>query len=486
MAVQLQHEMIRDFSGGMISEVSDLLTPNNVMRLIQNMDDDVLGVLRVRPGVTAIGDTLQANKAVLGLYYFKDSAGGANSQLIASSNNSADSFTVTKYLNGSNIWATVTGTFTANAVQRFETFSDYVFTVNSKFDAPKSWDGTGGGSWGSVHLTSAPSGQFIKGYKSRLYIACTAANPTRVLFSSIIDISGNITWTVSTDYLDIPGEDITGLENNGTLLLIFKSHSMYRWNGSSTDADRVIDVGCSSNESIATRNGLTFFFNPNGIYQTDGGRPVRISKPVQRWIDAVSPSYYTKVSATVDANNYYCSIGDVTVDGVAYTNVVLVRSLSNSSWRVRTYAKEIRYFAPYVTSTGAEAIMCGTDVGDVQQFNYGLTDAGTAIPYRILTKRLDFIGSFIYDKAFSEIHAFGRGITGAQTVVHTEEDTRPKSIATILKSWWMKANALKFIGRWFVFELSGLSSDQTNGSEFWGWEIGNASPSEGSSKGSFT
>lgn len=467
----------------MLSEVSDLLTPSNAMRLIQNLDDDVLGILRVRPGVTAIGDVLQANKPVLGLYYFKDSAGGANSQLIASSNNGADGATVTKYLNGSNVWATIAGTFTANAVQRFETFSGYVFTVDSKFDAPKSWNGVAG-SWDTTHLLSAPAGQFIKAYKSRLHIACTAANPTRILFSSIIDISGNITWTVATDYLDIPGEDITGLENNGTLLLIFKYHSMYRWNGSSTDADRVIDVGCSSNESIATRNGLTFFFNPNGIYQTDGGRPVRISKPVQRWIDAIDPAYYTKVSGTVDANNYYCSIGDVTVDGVAYTNVMLVRSLSNSSWRVRTYAKEIRRMAPYVTSTGLEALMVGTDVGDVQRFNSGLTDAGTAIPYRILTKRLDFVGSFIHEKAFSEIHAFGKGIN-AQTIVHTEEDTRPQSIGTILKSWWMKANGYKFFGRWFVFELSGLSSDQTGGSEFWGWEIGNSSSAEGSSKGSF-
>jgi hypothetical protein len=485
MPIPLSHELIRDFSTGMITEVADSLTPPNAMRLIQNLDDEVLGMLRVRKGVTAIGNQITDGKPCLGLYNFRDSGTGSNNQQIAAFNDSGDSLMVTSYLSGAS-WATITGSFTADAIARFETFTDYVFTVNSKFDAPKSWNG-GTPTWGTTQLSGAPSGQFIKKFKSRLYIAHTATNPDRVFFSSIISSTGNISWTTSTDYLDVnpsDGMNITGIENNGTLLLIFKDRAMYRWNGSSTDADLVMDIGCSSNESIATRNGLTFFFNPKGIYQTDGGRPVRISGPIQRWIDAISPTYYSKVAGVVDGERYYCSVGDLTVEGVSYSNVVLVRNLANNTWSVRTYAEEMRRFAPYILSTGAEGIMCGNDDGDVQAFNSGLTDDGVKIPYRVLTKRMDFLGSFAHEKSFSEIHAFGKGLTGAQTIVHTEEDRNPKSFGTILKSWWMKITGLKNVGRWFVFELSGLSEDQTNGSEFWGWEIGNANiPGKGHSKG---
>jgi len=487
MPIPLSHELIRDFSSGQINEVSDLRTPFNAMRLIQNMDDDVIGALRVRKGVTAIGNQVTDGKACLGLYNFRDSGTGSNNRQICAFNDSGDSAMLTYYLSGAS-WAQITGTFTVDAVARFETFTDYVFTVNSKFDAPKSWNGGSPTTWGTDQLSGAPSGQFIKKFKSKMYIAHTAANPDRVFFSSVISSSGNISWT-STDYLDVnpsDGMNITGIENNGTLLLIFKDRAMYRWNGSSTDADLVMDIGCSSNESIATRNGLTFFFNPMGIYQTDGGRPVRISQAITRWIEAIDPSYYSKVSGVVDADKYYCSIGDVTVDGVAYSNVVLVRNLSNSTWQVRTYAEEMRRFAPYILSTGAEGIMCGNDDGDVQAFNSGLTDDGVKIPYRVMTKRMDFLGSFAHEKSFSEIHAFGKGLTGANTIVHTEEDTKPRSIATILKSWWMKITGEKFVGRWFVFELSGLCEDQTTGSEFWGWEIGNSNiPGKGHSKGTF-
>uniref|UniRef100_A0A6M3Y3H8 Uncharacterized protein n=1 Tax=viral metagenome TaxID=1070528 RepID=A0A6M3Y3H8_9ZZZZ len=478
MAIPIGHQQIRDFSSGMMTETADSITPNNVMRLILNMDTSVIGQLQVRKGTTAIGDQLEDGKSILGLYQFKDSGAGAYSQQIAAVDNSGSTQSVTEY-NNSGTWTGITdgGTFTAGAKYRFETFLDLVFMVNSAFDGPKSWNGNPASGWGTGQLTSAPAGEFIKVYKDRIYIAATSANPDRLYYSTVPDSNGDITWDTGATglWIDInpeDGENITGLEENSTTLLIFKDQSMYRWNGSSTEADKIIDVGCSSSDSIATRHGKTFFFNPKGIYVTQGGYPQRISKPIQRWIDAIAVAYYNDVAGVCDEDHYYCSIGDVTVDGEAYTNVVLVYEISTQNWTVRSYAEQITVFANFIKSDGTEAVMVGNDDGDVQEFNSGDNDAGSAIVYRVKTIRLSFVNSFAYEKMFSEIHAFGRGLIGAQTIVHVEEDKSPRSIGELFTQWWMYVEGLKYRGRWFVFELTGTAVD-TDTAEFWGWEITN-------------
>ena len=475
MPTRVGHQFIRDFMGGMVTDASDFRTPDNAMRLIQNMDTDILGSLRVRSGTTAIGNQVQDNKNCLGLYNFRDSGSGSNNQQIACFNNSGDSNAIA-YYNNVGTWVAITGGsgFTASAKFRFATFTDYVFFVTSGFDTPLSWDGAAASSLGSTQLSSAPSGQFITVFKSRLYIASTSTNRDRVFFSSIISSAGNITWDTTNDWLDVnpsDGQNITALANNGTLLLIFKDRAMYRWNGSATDPDLVIDVGCSSQESVATRNGQTFFFNPFGIYVTTGGFPKKISKEIQKWIDAIAGSYYSNVAGACDDDHYYCSIGDVTVDGEAFNNVVLVYELSTDTWTVRVYPEQVRLFANYIESDNTANIMVGNDDGDVQRFNNGSTDDGVVIPYRVKTKRLDFTGgSFAFEKEVTDVWVFGSTLPNAATRVYTDEDSRPQTLVETLKKWWSYANGLKYRGRWFVFELSGQSRDGQG--EFFGWEIG--------------
>mgnify|MGYP001579045130 CR=1 FL=1 len=473
MGVKIGHQFIRDFLGGMVTEASDFRTPDNAMRLIQNMDTDVVGALRVRKGNTAIGNQVQDNKNCLGLYNFRDSGTGSNNRQITAFNNSGDT-NATLYYNASGTWTVITGatSFTASAKFRFATFTDLVFIVNSKFDEPKTWDGDSAATLGTTQLSSAPAGQFISVFKSRVYIASTSTRPDRVFFSSIISSTGNITWT-STDYLDVnpsDGQNITGLANNGTLLLIFKDRAMYRWNGGATDPDLVVDVGCSSQESIANRNGKTYFFNPYGIYVTTGGFPQLISKEIQRWVDAIAGTYYSSVAGACDDDHYYCSIGDVTVDGVLFSNVVLTYEISSETWTVRTYPEQVRLFANYIESDNTANIMIGNDDGDVQRLNYGSTDDGVVIPYRIRTKRLDFTGgSFAFEKMFSEVWIFGSQLVGATVSVFTDEDSRPNNIMETLKKWWGYANGLKYQGRWFVFEVFGQSRDGQG--ELFGLEI---------------
>lgn len=442
----------------MVSETADSLTPPNVSRLIQNFDTDILGSLRVRKGVTAIGNQVQDGKNCLGLFNFRDSGSGTYNQQIAVTNNSGDTQSVTKY-NASGTWTAITSgsSFTASKKFRFATFLDYVFMVNSAFEV-KSWDGNPSNGWGTTNLTSAPAGQFITVFNSRLYIASTSANPDRLYFSSIQ--AGTITWDTTNDWLDLnpsDGMNITGLANTGTLILIFKERAMYRWNGHATDANLIVDIGTTSQESIASRNGRVFFFNPYGVCMTDGGYPVRISKPIHRWIEAISPSYYTSVASVCDEDNLYVSIGDVTVDSVAYSNTVLVYTFSTQTWRIRTYAEQFRAFANYIDSSGNYKIMGGNDDGDVQDFDLGDTDDGTPIFYRVRTKRMDF-GSSAYIKKFSDLFMFGRQLPNAQTFIQSDEGPL-KPVKWGLVGWFRRIFGLKNSGRQFTFEVVGTSVD---------------------------
>jgi len=54
----------------------------------------------------------------------------------------------------------------------------------------------------------------------------------------------------------------TGLGKVGGLLLIFFERAMYSWNGSSTEADEIVGIGCSSQESIANDGNSGLLFSP--------------------------------------------------------------------------------------------------------------------------------------------------------------------------------------------------------------------------------
>ncbi len=466
-------QSLRDFTGGQNTEVVDSLLPANSMRLIQNMDTDFIGALRVRKGTTAIGDQLQDNKNILGLFNFRDSGSGSNNQQIAGVNNSGDTQAVLKY-NNAGTWTNISGgtSFTASAKFRFATFVDYVFIVNSARDAVKSWTGAGATALGTTNLTSAPVGEYITVFKDRLYIASTATYNDRLFFSSVPDATTlAITWAISTDYLDVNPDDgmnITGLANIGSLLLIFKDRALYRWNGSSTDADVIVNYGASSQEGICVHDGIAYFFNPGGIYGSNGGYPLKLSAPIQRWIDAIPGSYYTSVSMGADSKNVYASIGDVTVDSVAYTNVVLVYNLQSQTWTIRTYAEEIKRFANYIESDETENIMIGNDDGDVQRLNFGSTDTGTDIAYRVISKKLDF-GSMAIVKSFSDVFVFGEKLPGAKTSIRTEESELYSPTDNLLERWWKRLKGIKNRGRYFILELSGSSRDGQG--IFVGWEI---------------
>lgn len=385
-----------DFSGGMIDSgaVSDSLLPQNcVRRAVNCVFDEPIGSIRKRKGSTELGNQIASGQVVRGLYNFRDAGTGSNSQLISVVNGSV------YYLSGAT-WTSLNSGLSATAKARFVTFLDEVVLLNGT-DAPRRWDGNTAGSFttsgGNLDIANFPNTKFAVVFNSRIFAAGNSSNPSR-LYESSLPSGGAISWTSNNDEIDVNPDDgdgnITALATNGSVILIFKERSTYRWSGVGGDPNRVITVGTPSHESVvSTADGKIYFFGQTngsvGIYRTTGGYPELISKKIQKWIDGMSSASYENTAAWADYDHYNISIGDVTVDGVSYTNCVLRFTFSTQTWTVFSYPSEFRVFSPYISGTTLTTVG-GDNDGNVITLESGTTDKGSTA----VASEVEFVTSF--------------------------------------------------------------------------------------------
>ena len=390
---QLQAHSVREFSKGVYSNVNPFLAPQNSVRhAINFIFDDEYGAAKVRLGSTIIGSQLVAeNNSILGMHNFRD-RDGSNHALLAAVNVAGDATsTIFNVATGGSVH---TGN-TAGAVHRFETFLDSVVFVNGT-NTPLAWNGSGNFAASTALGTASmqSSSVDIINYKDRLWtltaggILYGSSIPAASAYNTISWTSGNKTVAIDPDSTSYTGAGI-GLARVSGLLLIFKERALYSFNGSATQADFLYNVGCSSVRSIATGGGSVFFFNPDGIWQTRGSEPVRISRPVQAYIDGMSSSNYASVAGHANGKYYWCSIGDVTIGLVTYTNVVLRYSISTQEWAVLSYANRPTAFSQYINGT-AVTVAYGDSTARAYTLDSGTTDNGTAIEFEIISHEKDF------------------------------------------------------------------------------------------------
>lgn len=383
-----------DYSSGMMDPVavSDSLMPRNAVRKSINAVFDIpRGSIVGRPGSTQLASV---GTACLGLHNFRDAGGGNNHRLLATDNGG-----VTYYLNGSNFSSTLSGD-TAGLQTRFVTFLDRVARINGT-DGAKSWDGDTGTAWlstgGPLDVNHWPSNtRFANVFNSKLYTAGSVTAPDTLYYSSIPS-AGAISWVSGAGSLQVNPNDgsngITGLITTGTVELIFKRNTLYRWDGSSTFANQVISVGCPRQEAMANHDsGFVYFFGLGkasvGAYRTSGGYPQKLSKNIERWFKAISPSYYDSVAAFCDDDHFYISVGTVTVDGSTYTNAWFVYTISMQVWHIESRATSFTVFTSYIDTTSALTTVGGNTAGSVETINSGTTDNGTPISADVELGRL--------------------------------------------------------------------------------------------------
>lgn len=374
-----------NLSGGINGKTSPLIIKDTECELVLNYSLDTIGSLTKRLGYAQYASQPVANKTCNGLYQFVDTSSTKDTQLY-SANVSGDA-TATIYYNNAGTWTNSKTGLTANKKIRFFTFLDYVFYLNGADVMGSSADPTAP-TWGTTNCPATITPNFGAVFQDRCYAANGGVSTaSRVWFSSLP--SGTITWTTASDYFDInpdDGDEITGLENNGNRLLIFKNRAMYRWTYGQTEPDRIIGVGTSSQESVKTNFdlGITFFANPRGIYAYTSGRPKLISRKIQKFVDAVSD--WTNVFGETDYDHYYLFVGNITVDGRTYSNTMLVYNISLDAWTIYTFNNQITWMARLMPTSPVEGIYFGATDGKTYQFLSGTSDATVGINGEIMTK----------------------------------------------------------------------------------------------------
>lgn len=396
----MANKLIPNLSGGINSKTSPLILKDTECEVILNYNLDTLGALTKRLGYIAYASRpVAANKTCYGLYQYTNSDTSNETTQVYVANNSGDTQTVI-YYNSSGTWTSSLATLTASLKTRFATFLNYVFAVNGT-DAMTSSINVNGGAWGTTNCVTGVYPKFISVFQDRIYCArgSAASHKSRVWFSSLPSTASTpvITWDTTNDYFDInpdDGDEITALENNGNRLLMFKNRALYRWTYGTTEPDRLLGMGTSSQECVKTNFdlGLTFFANDYGVYAYGGERPKLISRKIQKYIDAVSD--WTNVFGEVDNDHYYLFVGDLSVDidGTTRTlsNAMLVYHISLDAWTVYTLGTKVTWMARLIATSPIEGIYFGDNTGRTYQFLSGTSDltAGSAtdIHGEILTK----------------------------------------------------------------------------------------------------
>ena len=461
-----QTYIFNEMSAGVVNNIKfNLVPPNSVDRALNMVFDEIYGEAVVRKGTTILGAQLHpVDNAITGIHYFSDSAGGANSRLIAVANSGSNN--LIRYYDGAAWSNSDLTTDTAGLKTRFETFLDRIVRINGTDQVLTSANGINWSSGTVLDDANFPNGKFLRVYKDQMVVAVKSTKPDSLYVSSVPNAAGTaISWTSGNREIVInpeDGQNITGLGEVGGNLLVFKDRAMYRWNNRSTEADTIVEVGASSQESIVNcGTGLISFFNPKGVWLTSGEQPILISRRVQKWIDGMSASYYSNVASYGDGEHVFTSIGSSTVDGKAYSNVVLRYSTNTKEWTVFSYAHQFRVFALYIDS-GAEKIVGGDTTNRVLQIeSTSLTDNSTAIGFEVQSHQLDFGSRGIAKELSERIMAYGLNPTSALVQVKVYEQGREGDWITLGALNKPICNFLinqKIKGNYMIFRVAGVSS----------------------------
>lgn len=467
---KLPQAQLTDFSSGFICKgaVSEAKIPLTAVSEVINLHFDKIGAVTLRPGTTILGNQLSDN--ILGLYEFRDSGSGTNNRILCVNGSAV-------YYLSSSTW-TSKRTVTTGKKADFTTFLDFIWMVNGT-DATAIWDGSVGNSFvTSGNASNAPVGKYIENYRSRIWIAGNSTYPDRIYFSSLPSEVATpvVTWDTSAtgNWIDISpqdGDNITALKRTNNALLVFKRNHIYRvYSASEVDPDPKISVGTYSKDSVVEAKDGIYFHHPTGIFRYNEGTVSEISKPVQDFIDAVGVSQYDNVCGWEDGDHVYMALGDLTVNGVSYINIVIRYTISSQVWTVYSYPTQFLCGSKYNDGTTLYDLV-GDDDGNVLKVNYGKTDNGTNIMYTLTSRPYTFDGLFTTRKNISQMSVIQSGGEGARYYWCADDMgiNRFTPLNLKSKSDLAQASSVSVRGKKIWFRVAGSSNGEPF--DFCGFEI---------------
>lgn len=394
-------KIFRDFSLGTIRRVNNAIAPLGSFKLALNNDSDhETGSLVSRLGTTILGAQESAGFRCFGIGNYMRTSLDASVRLDESGGTRLAEDGGSRYLelvgkklfgvfetaSDNTIFDMLDGTSdltgdTSGKKTRFCAFLDSIVRVNG-FDAAKAYDNNNWITTGGVFdLANMPLFHVIIEWQDRVWGATPDSDK---LYYSSIAASSAISWTDATPitgagFIYLSQEDggggITALEKVPGYLIIFKQRAMKRWDGNTTFPEDLIAQGVHSQECVTRSRELCYFINQSGIWVTNGAYPVRISRAVQDFVDAISD--WNKVSCIGDDKHVFFSIGNITIGLDTYTNCVLKYNIEDKTFDVRSYYNGIAVMARYTDVTNTSSIIFGDDDGQILKLDDGYTDYAT-------------------------------------------------------------------------------------------------------------
>lgn len=452
------------YSKGIIREaaVDSSLSPVDSLELSLNLHGDTIGAMKLRKGMTLLGSNLGASP-VLGIGNYRNNAGTTYRALALMG-------TALYHFDGSS-WSSIRTSLVSGSKMRYTNFVDYTFMVNgsgSNGDDIKTYNGT---AIGTTNVASLPKGDVIENYRSRIWVG--DASTDKLYYSDVVTTSNTITG--GSSFIQISpqdGEKIRGLKKTSRALLVFKENHIYRvFNINSTDPDPTINRGTYSQDSIIESKTGIHYHHPSGFYDyVDGGVQREISRPIIDIIQAIPRSYYESVCGWADDDHLYWSIGDITLGGVTFSNVVCVRTLSTEAWTVYSTGSEIRSAGTYDDGTTIHNLV-GDSSGNVLKWGVGNTDNGTPIFYDLQTHWLYLSEVKTSRKSFTELATIHENAQGGNLSYQLDTDLPNKwrSIGELKKDLNQidNVNAKEFNRIRFRFSGNSVGSPFI----FRGWEL---------------
>lgn len=424
------------------AEVDSSLIPDGAVTEAINFHFDRKGAATSRMGIAALGSTVLTARPAVGLHNALQ-----GTALAVFSNGSSSTIYSFGTSSASGAWAVSLDGGTASVRVRFVDFGSYSIALNFNYNTYSSmrfWSG-GTRNWSYTGNPINPQNlwgytpQYGEVFKSRVYTfgdTSTASNPSRLMFSSVISSTGNITWSPTVDYVDInpgDGEGGSGLKRYSLELLCFKPNYIYRFRTGGVDPDPLIKIGTRSNESIVEGERGLYFHHDTGFYRYTGGYPTKISRAISDYIKAIPFSQYANIVGWNDSDHIYWAIGTITVqetmEPVTIKNCVLRYTESSDLWTVYSMAWDIRAGMSFNNGSSLTRLVA-TDMGHVATQDSGTTDLGEPIKYRMRTKWY-WWDSVATRKVIQELVAVCEKAMGTQVMYQVDEDLKWKSVGDL-------------------------------------------------------
>ncbi len=437
--------------------VDEVATSPESVELAINVNFDRVGAIQTRKGLTILGAQI-AGSAVLGMENYRNNAGTTYGLLAKVSS-------VVYNFNGSN-WSSVRTGLSVTSKARFTNFLDLTYMVDGNAGSVVST--FNGSTFGSTNIGSLPKGDDIENYRSRIWVADSATD--KVYYSNVVSTSQTITG--GTSFIQVSpqdGEKITALKRHPRALLVFKQNHIYKiYSTTSADPDPSIFRGTYSKESIVEAKDGIYYHHSTGFYKfAFDGEQQEISRPIIDIVEAISRANYENINGWADNDHICWSIGDITLDGVAYANVTVRYTISTETWTVYSYASQIRSSALYDDGTLLRTIV-GDESGYPFVFDSGTTDNGTPIFYDIQTHPLYLTNTKMTEKEINEMSAVHENAQGG-TISHKADNGSWSKPCTITKDIVQAFNtSAKF--KKIRLRFSG-NSVGTSSLIFRGWEL---------------